>query len=788
MLDLLATRPVVALVGEAGVGKTWLARHLARAARRQHPGGVRWGPPDGTSAERTLWILDPAPDELPTPGAEDRLLLCSRMPLPGVTHHRVAPLSEAGGLALLEARIRERGGAQTPGLPALVRALRGLPLALELAAFHLAGAMSAGELSAWFAAHDDLPPGPDGSTLATAVAADWGRLRPRERAVAAAMRAIPGSVAADGLAAALDAPVAPTRGALQRLCDQAMVEPAPSVEEDRRRFTLTTCARARAAAQPDPAAWDRYRRWLVPHVSPKVVSMDLASPGQRLAAAEQQGLRAVVAREGDDPLAVAEALRILEGPWLPQDPHGYATVVARCLEAGALPRAQALFLRTVLALARARTGDPDALPALAGLAASLDPAHDAPRLARQVLSRYSIAAFEANDGPRAHEAARLAIERWSEGADPPLLAALHVSAGNALRLVGDPSGAEAHFRRAVSATEHHPVLRAVALANLGLVRPVAEALALHREALALLGPVAAAFPGIRSDHAILLYKDGAYELARTEAERALVDALARDEYRAACGATLTLAHFDRGVGALDRATRRLDDTLAWPVPAGLRAELDEVRGSVLFDAGRTSRAVEVWQSALRDLHGPVRERCAIQLALGLAVLGDADGAARARAEAGDDVVSRVYGRVIAALAGGDRGAALADVAQLGRDASDFSELGSACRRAGRLLRERRRLALAADHTWFQLGGERVDLAPTPLLGRLLAALIAARAPLSVEALLAAGWPSERVLPAAGRARVYVAVRRLRVLGLEDVLLRRDGGYLLDPTVEVAVVG
>jgi hypothetical protein len=63
-----------------------------------------------------------------------------------------------------------------------------------------------------------------------------------------------------------------------------------------------------------------------------------------------------------------------------------------------------------------------------------------------------------------------------------------------------------------------------------------------------------------------------------------------------------------------------------------------------------------------------------------------------------------------------------------------------------------------------------------------------RHPLSVDDLLAAGWPGERVLRDAGASRVYVALGTLRKLGLRDVILSRDGGYLLDPDVKIVIVG
>jgi len=54
----------------------------------------------------------------------------------------------------------------------------------------------------------------------------------------------------------------------------------------------------------------------------------------------------------------------------------------------------------------------------------------------------------------------------------------------------------------------------------------------------------------------------------------------------------------------------------------------------------------------------------------------------------------------------------------------------------------------------------------------------------VEGLLEKGWPGERVHPEAGADRVYMALSTLRKLGLREVLVSRDDGYLLDPRVPV----
>lgn len=95
--------------------------------------------------------------------------------------------------------------------------------------------------------------------------------------------------------------------------------------------------------------------------------------------------------------------------------------------------------------------------------------------------------------------------------------------------------------------------------------------------------------------------------------------------------------------------------------------------------------------------------------------------------------------------------------------------------------------------WFRTPeGEVVSVERWKPLQRLLARLVEQRVaapaePLSVEALIAAGWPGERMLPKAGATRVYSAIASLRRLGLRDVLVRDGRGYLLDPTVELVQV-
>lgn len=103
------------------------------------------------------------------------------------------------------------------------------------------------------------------------------------------------------------------------------------------------------------------------------------------------------------------------------------------------------------------------------------------------------------------------------------------------------------------------------------------------------------------------------------------------------------------------------------------------------------------------------------------------------------------------------------------------------------------LEVHGEGMWFRTsGGERVSLAHHRALCLLLQCLVARRlaapgAALRVEELIAAGWPDERVHPRAGASRVYVAVHALRDLGLRGILVRRNAGYLIDPSVEIVQI-
>lgn len=96
------------------------------------------------------------------------------------------------------------------------------------------------------------------------------------------------------------------------------------------------------------------------------------------------------------------------------------------------------------------------------------------------------------------------------------------------------------------------------------------------------------------------------------------------------------------------------------------------------------------------------------------------------------------------------------------------------------------LEVAPGGEWFRApGGDLVDLSSRAAARRILAALAAARVAepgraLALEALLAAGWPGERVTIATAGSRVHVALSTLRKLGLKDWIVNTPEGWALDP--------
>jgi predicted ATPase len=304
------------------------------------------------------------------------------------------------------------------------------------------------------------------------------------------------------------------------------------------------------------------------------------------------------------------------------------------------------------------------------------------------------------------------------------------------------------------------------------------------------------------------------------AERAGAEAAAADAGSALGVIALELGLHAEAQSALDAATAaffRLGDSPSYYMSL-------VYRGYLHFECGEVDRAERVYRELLDGRSGVypfVRGQTFAALGVLLAGRGAVDDAAAAfdRADAqlagvgGEWAVSAVVSRGHldlararkAATSGEDpephRERARARLAVGAEWATRSDEVRLALRWLERVLETgtsekpypRDALVVAEDAAWFRVPfGWRVDIASRNHERALLRALARGRVdtpgrPLTREELLDAGWPGERIRPQrAGANRVHVALSTLRQLGLRDVLRSADRGHFIDPTVPTIV--
>jgi len=216
---------------------------------------------------------------------------------------------------------------------------------------------------------------------------------------------------------------------------------------------------------------------------------------------------------------------------------------------------------------------------------------------------------------------------------------------------------------------------------------------------------------------------------------------------------------------------------------------DAVRALALVDA-----AAELWRSVgevrLTPMLAIVAGHVALDRARAAQTAGDGDTASSAIAEA-RDVVARARTA---------RDGAQASPPVRVRTALRLLErsLGEVATASGEPLRPAplpspEPLVVGREGRWFQSPRcALVRLDRRPSLRRVLCALVERRddAPgeaLALPILWKRAWPDERLSLEVGRKRVHTALWTLRKLGLASVLLSRDDGYLLDPGVPLRVL-
>jgi len=280
--------------------------------------------------------------------------------------------------------------------------------------------------------------------------------------------------------------------------------------------------------------------------------------------------------------------------------------------------------------------------------------------------------------------------------------------------------------------------------------------------------------------AVALRPLGRLDEARAHARRALEAGAAAEDLALVAIARHALACVHHGAGDRDAADAEWERALASAAVArsprlqGIMhanlARVDVLDGLLAARGGRHDEAARILDRALDvatahdDLDGALEIREALA-----AVALDRDDR---------ELAARLVALFAAAAQVAD------DVAWPARVAALQARLRPAAAPRRAVLR------LARDGRTLLLDGAPVDLARRGPLRRVLVALFEARLrrpgeALDTHAVLAAGWPGERMFPESGAARVYMAVRRLRVLGLDAVLTTTDGGYALDPRADAA---
>lgn len=314
---------------------------------------------------------------------------------------------------------------------------------------------------------------------------------------------------------------------------------------------------------------------------------------------------------------------------------------------------------------------------------------------------------------------------------------------------------------------------------------------------------------IEAMRAFSLRPRGRLSEARAAGDAALAAALATGDLVLECAAVQIGGLVDLDDGALDAAARAFERAFGVARACGARRLCGIVAANASLTALGRARVDEA-ASFAADARAAFR---AVRDELHLARVAILDARIFELRGAPEDADASLREALSSALANGDRDGEVdarttrAELAHARRDAPSARIALEEARVALRTIDDvaararldtlARKLACSArvslvvrdEGRSVSVDGKVVDLGRRGALRRLVLALVrchrdgAAHA-LDVPAMVEAGWPGERMRPESGAARVYMAVRRLRALGLAQVLETRDEGYRLAPDVDV----
>ncbi len=411
-------------------------------------------------------------------------------------------------------------------------------------------------------------------------------------------------------------------------------------------------------------------------------------------------------------------------------------------------------------------------------------------------------------------------EALDDAATPPSTRAVaRLALHQALVARGRFDEASGHATRVIEDASMPASIRAAAWVRLGISQRVegktGEAMRSHERAAALIGDAPSSLRAI--DVACmgrLMCDIRDVDAARRLNDEATALAQALGEPWLAALGPANLAQLEQELGAFDRAEALLEPAIARfrdasePLYEMLYAA---VCGGLYFEQGRYELARGWYRATEGPTEGLLPATARVMLHGGWAALeaetGDAS-AARHHLELARGSLLRSPGKLAGlvqetfdaavAISLGHAGDAVVQRAcelasGVGEDASVLAanvDARFALRILGRALRSSTAsavLRIERDGEAFSVqGGPKVDLSRRAALRRILIALAEAHreAPMDADALFARGWPGQRIRPDSASTRVRVAIATLRKMGLREVLLTREEGYVFDPNVVV----